>query len=488
MRRHSSSALVFAAFLSACAAPARQTVPPAAAVSQPDWTKVPPNGPPPALRVPEQRHFQLSNGLKVRLVEYRRLPVVAVDLVIDAGAAQDPKELPGLASFTAAMVTEGTRSRSATQISDELGFIGAHLGAGASFDSATVTGASLSRHLAKLLEILGDVVANPTFPVGDFARVQDQRLVSLVQQRDSPGAVASKAFAGLFWSGHPYGHWPMGTEASVKTIRREDLVRFHAESWRPRNAELVVAGDVGEEELRRALERTLGGWAAGGRPAPITAEPAMHPQQALLIEKSGAPQAFVLMGMPGLERSSPDYFAAEVAFQILGGGSSSRLFRSLREEHGYTYGMYAHAEARKLGGTSIIAGSIKADVTGAAMEALFDEIRTLRDSPVSPAELADAKGSLVLSLPSEFATASGIAAKLAEEVTFGLTDDYWDRYAGEVEKVTAADVQRVARKYLDPARLTTVMVAETSLLRPQLEGLPLGRIEIRKTSPAADTH
>lgn len=475
--------VVIAVYLTACAGAARQFAPVSATVA-PDRSQVPPNGPPPALRVPEQRHFQLSNGLRVRLVELRRLPVVAVNLVIDAGAARDPASLPGLASFTAAMVTEGTRQRTATQISDDLGFIGASLGASTGFDSVLVSGASLSRHLEALLEILGDVVAHPAFPAADFARVQDQRLVALVQQRDDPSAVAQKAFSALFWAGHPYGHWPMGTEGSVKAIRRQDLERFHAATWRPRNSELVVVGDVGEEELRRVLERTLGGWSGGPPPPPPPQTIVQRQRRTVVIEKTGAPQSFLLLGMPGLERSSPDYFAVEVAFQILGGGSSSRLYHGLREKYGYTYGMSAFSQARKLGGSSLIAGSVKADVTGASMKILLEEITALREVPVSPQELADVKGSLVLSLPSEFSTTADIAAKLAEEVVNGLPDDYWNRYAAEVAKVSADDVQRVARRYLDPSRLNTVMVTDVKAAKPQLEGLPMGKIEERAGATA----
>jgi predicted Zn-dependent peptidase len=459
-------------------AAAPQPAPPAAPAPDPR-AEVPPRGPPPDLDVPAQKHFQLASGLRVRLVEYRRLPIVALNLVVDAGAVHDPAARPGLASFTAAMMTEGTRRRSATQVSDDVGFIGGSLGAGAGFDSASLSGSALSRHLDALLELFADVLLHPTFPPSDFARVKDQRIVALVQQRDQPGVVAAKAFAGLYWGGHPYGHWLLGTEESLGATKREDLEQFHARWWRPGRAELVVVGDVSEAELRAKLERALGAWK--GDPPPRAPPPAPPPPtlRTVLIEKPAAPQTFLMLGMPGLERASPDYVAAEVALQILGGGSASRLFRNLREEKGYTYGIYARGEARKLGGTTFVVGSVKADVTGKALEALLDEVRLLRETPPSDQELESAKNALVLSLPADFATAGGIAGKLAEEVVYGLPDDYWDRYVDEVEKVGAADVQRVARAYLDPARLTAVMVAEPSAVKPQLAGLPLGDVEVR---------
>jgi predicted Zn-dependent peptidase len=450
-----------------------------------DRSRVPVPGPPPLLKVPKQHHFQLSNGLKVRLVEYHRLPIVALNLVVDAGAVHDPAQSPGLASFTASMLTEGTRRRSATQISDDVGFIGASLAAGASFDAASLSGSALTTHLDALLEIFADVLVNPTFPEEDFARVQDQRLVALVQQRDQPGAVAAKAFSKLYWGDHPYGHWLMGTEESVRKATRAELSAFHAARWRPGASELVVVGDVSRQDLAAKLEKAMESWKGGAVP-PREAPVAKAPQRrTLLIEKRGAaPQAFLMMGMPGFQRSSPDFVAAQVAFEVLGGGSFSRLFRNLREKEGYTYGVYARPEARKLGGTSFIVGSVKTEVAGAATRALLQEITLMRDRPVPEEELTVARNSLLLSLPAGFATAAAIAGKVAEQVVYGLPDDYWERYALQLRNVSAEDVQRVAEKYLDPARLTTVMVCDPAQVKPQLAGLPLGEIEVRNIAEA----
>ncbi len=477
--------LLGAALALACAAPRPAPAPPAAAIRAPDRSRIPPAGPPPALRVPAQQRFVLGNGLRVRLVEYHRLPIVALHLVLEAGGVHDPADRPGLASFTAAMATEGTRTRSATRISDEVGFIGASLSAGAAFDAAFVSGSSLSRHLPRLLELMADVTVNPAFGAEDFARVQDQRRVALVQQRDSPGAVAAKAFAGLFWGSHPYGHWLMGTEASLAAMTPEDLRRYHAARWRPGAAELVVVGDVEAARLRPLLEAAFAAWPAS---APATApQPAVAgaARRAVLVEKAGAPQTYVMMGMPGIARGSPDYAPVQVAFQILGGGSASRLFRNLREEKGYTYGTYARADARRLGGASLVVGSVKAAQTREALEALLAEVEALRKEPVSAQELEDAKSALVLSLPSDFVTAAGIAGRLAEQVVHGLPDDWFERYAEAVRRVTAADVLRVARRDLDLARLTTVMVGDPAVVKGQLEGLPIGSVEVRPDPGAA---
>ena len=448
--------------------------------------RTPDKGPPPELRLPVQKHFSLANGLKVRLVEYRRLPIVALNLVADAGGSRDPQARPGLASFTAAMLTEGTKTRSATQISDEAGFLGASISASAGTDAASLGGSTLSRHLAPFLALFADVAMNPAFRKADFERVQDERLVTLLQQRDQPQALASRKFGPVFWGKHPYGHYLLGTEEAVKAMRPRDLTAFHGRYWRPSSSELVVVGDVSEAELRPLLEKTLGAWKGGAAAPPLAPEAPAAPKLTILLEKADAPQAYLLLGMPGLRRSSEEYVPSTVAFQVLGGGMSSRLFRNLREEKGYTYGIYARGDARKLAGASFIVGSVKADVTGAALRELLREIDRIRQEPVSESELDEARSALVLGLPADFATAGAIAGRLADLSVQGLPDDYWNHYAERVEKVTADDVRRFAQGGLDPSRLTIVVVANQDVVKPQLQGLPIGplRLEEAPRTPA----
>lgn len=447
---------------------------------QADRGQVPPLGPPPALKVPAQVHFTLGNGLKVRLVEYHRLPLVAMYMIVNAGTARDPEKLPGAAGFTAAMLTEGTTHRSSTRISDELGLLGASVGAGAASDAAFLTGEGLARNFGAWLDVFADVAMNPAFPAADFSRVQNQRLVGLLQQRDVPGAVAMKAFIDAFWHGTPYGHWAMGTEASVKATKPADLKAFHAKYWVPNNAELVVVGDLTAGELQPMLEAALGKWKAGTPQPPLAGEAPRQASRTVMVDKPGAPQAFVIVGMPGLARQSADFVKSEVAMQVLGGGSSSRLFRDLREEKGYTYGIYAREEAHRAGGVTTIIGSARADVTAPALEGILDQVEKLRVEPVPEAELADARNALALSLPAQFATASGIAGKVAEEAIYGLPDDYWNGYAQAVLAVTPADVQAVSQKILDPSALTAVLVTDVQAVKPTLSGLPIGDVEVRE--------
>lgn len=478
-----------AALLAACAGAKQEAAPGARATAQvaaqPERTKPPESGPPPELRVPAQKKFRLSNGLAVRLVEYRRLPIVALNLVVDAGSARDPAKQPGLASLTAAMLAEGTKTRSATQISDEAGFLGASVGAGASVDSASLSGSTLAKHLPRFLELFADVAMNPAFPKADWERVQDERIVALIQQRDQPQAIASKAFQPVFWGAHPYGHYSLGTEESVKATTPADLAAFHDRYWTPGNSELVVVGDVSEADLKALLERSLGAWKAGAPAAPLPAAPAAAPHRTLVLEKADAPQSYLLVAMPGLRRTADAYVTGTVAFQILGGGMASRLFRNLREEKGYTYGVYARGDARKLAGVSFVVGSVKADVTGPALKEILGELKRLREEPIPAQELEEAKASLVLGLPADFATAGATAGRIADLVVNGLPDDYWNRYADLVKQVTADDVKRFADQYLDASKLTVVMVATPETVKAQLADLPLGPIEVRAAPASA---
>jgi len=294
--------------------------------------------------------------------------------------------------------------------------------------------------------------------------------------------LASRAFVSLFWGDHPYGHPLLGTEAALARTRREDLVRFHDRFWRPANAELVIVGDVTEEGIRPVLERTLGTWKAGRAAPPLAPRGPAAPHRTLLIDKPGASQSYLALGAPGLERRSDDYAAASVMFEVLGGGTSSRLFRTLREEKGYTYGIGAGADARRLAGASVVRGSVKAEVTGAALQDLLAQLALLRDQPVSAEELAEARDGIVRSLPARFSTVGGIAGQLSALAIYGLPDDYWSEYARAVEQITPADVQRMAQRYLAPDRLTLVLVGAKEVVAPQLASVPLGTVQLERVA------
>jgi predicted Zn-dependent peptidase len=207
----------------------------------------------------------------------------------------------------------------------------------------------------------------------------------------------------------------------------------------------------------------------------------------VLVEKKGASQTFLILGMPGIARSDPDYVTAQVLFQVLGGGTSSRLFRDLREEKGYTYGLSARESAQRLGGVSYLGGGVRADATGQAIRDLLEQVKALREVPVPAAELADAQGGLVNALPGDFATAAGTASRLAEQVVYALPDDWWVRLPERLRSVTPAELQRVAGRLLDTGKLVTVLVGDPDVVPAQVAGLPLGgRVEIETIALVCD--
>lgn len=458
--------------------------PPAAEAPAIDRSRPPEVGSTPPLDLPAQRHFTLANGLRVRLVEQRRLPIVALHLVVDAGAARDPEGLAGVASFTASMLTEGTRTRTGVEISDQVGFLGASLHADAGPDAASLDGAVLAEHLPTFVELFADVARNPAFRPADFERVQDLRRVGLLQQRDSPREVARRSFVPMFWGNHPYGHIPLGSEASLARTRRAHLIRFHERLWRPANAQLVVVGDVTEAELRPLLEKTLGSWPAGQVAPPLPRRAPASPHKTVLIDKPGASQSYLLLGMPGVERRSDDYVTVSVLREVLGGGMTSRLYQKLREEKGYTYGINAGADARRLAGANLVAGSVEAQFTGPALTDVMDVLERLRAEPIPPDELAEAKEGIARSLPAMFSTVSGIAGQVGSLAVHGLPDDYWDDFARRVREVSAADVQRVAQKYLDVRRVTLVVVGPKPVVQEQLAAAPIGKLEVDRVREA----
>ncbi len=261
---------------------------------------------------------------------------------------------------------------------------------------------------------------------------------------------------------------------------RDDLVRFHADHWRPGAAELVVVGDVDAATLRPVLEKAFAGWKGTAPARPAAVEAPEGKRRAVLVEKKGASQTFLILGMPGIARSDPDYVTAQVLFEVLGGGSSSRLFRDLREKKGYTYGLAARESAQRMGGVSYMGGGVRADATGQAILDLLAQVKALHDVPVPAAELADAQDGLVRALPGDFATAAGTAGRLAEQVVYGLPDDWWGRLPERLRSVTPSEVQGVADRVLDTGRLTTVLVGDPEVVKAQVAGLPLGDLEVRK--------
>jgi zinc protease len=328
--------------------------------------------------------------------------------------------------------------------------------------------------------LLAEVALQPTFPDAEIDRVRQDRLAALMQEKDSAPETATRVFLpALYGPGHPYGHTILGTEASLKKIRREDIVRFHETEHTPGNAALVVVGDIREAAVRKMALDLFGAW-KGAAPA-ARALPAGDAtgSRVVIVDKPGMPQTRLVVGQLGLARSDPDYDALSLMNTILGGGFTSRINQNLREKNGYTYGTYSNVSENAGSGRLVVAGGIRTDVTGPAISEIMKEVRAMKDGSVTEAELARARGARIQALPGRFETSTYVATQMGNLFTFGLPEDYFQNLPARLGAITAGDLSAMARKYLVPDRMLIVAVGDRAKIAPQIETLGLGTIALR---------
>ncbi len=425
--------------------------------------------------------FQLPNGLTVLINERPGLPIVAMNLVLKTGSGANPTDRPGLANFTAAMLDEGTDSRSALQIANDVAQLGGSLTTASTMDSSQVSGASLKRTFPDMLALLADVVRHPSFPAEEVERQRASRLASLVQQRDSANAVASAVMAAaLYGPANPYGFTELGTEASNKTTTTDDLKRFWSQNFVPNNAALVVSGQVTAAELRPLVEKAFGDWQKGTPAAPTPGAPAMTSARLVLVDKPGAPQTQLRVATIGVPRATPDYEPIRIMNEVLGGLFSSRINLNLREAHGYTYGASSQFVFRREAGPFVVGTGVRTDVTAPAVSEILKELKRMRETFVSPEELTLAKDSFVRSLPADFETSSSVNASTANIYLYDLGLDYYTKFGERVSAVNADQVKGVSQKYLPLDKMIVIAVGDRAKVGPELQKLNLGTMEVRK--------
>ncbi|HYL55026.1 MAG TPA: pitrilysin family protein [Gemmatimonadales bacterium] len=431
--------------------------------------------------MPAIQTAKLDNGLELTVVEMHKVPVVDVQVMIDAGAARDPADAPGLATFTAAMLQQGAGTRGALEVADEAAFLGAELNTTASFDVAVASVHVPKRRLEAALDLLADVVLRPTFSDSEVNRQRELRGAQLVQQRDEPVAVANVAFPAIvFGAAHPYGHPLNGTDAATAAIARPQVVQFYGTYYRPAGARVLVVGDVSLAEARTLVTTRFGAWDKADVPAfPTAPATALAARTVYLIDKPGAAQSVIRIGHVGPPRSTPDWYALEVLNTILGGAFTSRLNQNLRETHGYTYGAFSQFAARRLSGAFVALASVVTAKTDSSLIEFLKELRRIRDQAVPATELSKAKAYVTLGLPGDFETTGGAAARFRDLLAYGLSLDYYDQYIQRINAVTADDVQRVARRYIDPDHFDIVVVGDRSQIEAGIKALNEGPIVYR---------
>jgi zinc protease len=380
------------------------------------------------------------------------------------------------------MLDEGTTRRPALQLADDLETIGAEFGTGSSSDATSLGIAVLRKHGERAFDLLADVALNPSFDDKELKRLRDERLVDYQQGSQDPATVAARAFqAALYGATHPFGQLQIGTPTSLKAVSRERLQQFWRQGFVPGNAALVVSGDISATDLQVLAEKYFGQWTGTVVDTPLPATRAAAARQVLIANVPKSPQTVLEIGQIGAPRDSPDYVPLEVMNNVFGGLFSSRINLNLAEAHGYTYGASSGFAWRRGTGPFSMQASVRADATAASVAETFKELTQLRSAPVTSEELALAKDSWIRSLPANFETSSQSVASIASLYVYGLPLDYFATLPAKIGAVNAADVQRVANQYLNPATMTVVAAGDRHTILPALQKLQLGKIEFRNS-------
>jgi zinc protease len=447
---------------------------------------LPQPGPAPKFALPPFKQAKLSNGIELLVVEKHALPLVALNLVFPKGKTMDAPNFMGRAALTTAVWDEGTKDRTAEQIADELGGIGADVSFSAGWDTTSARLFSLKGHLPKALEIYADLLINPLFPEKEMEREKKMTLARFIQVRNEPTMLAQLAVGPtLYGTENPYGLPILGSPEAIKRMEQQDLVNFYKAFYRPNGATLIAVGDITVEELTKDLEKVLAAWKSdsSAKPVKFPELPTPQPTQIILIDKPDAAQSVISVAQLSAERNSPDYYSLNVMNTLFGGQFMSRLNMNLRETKGFTYGARSsfdwHVHAP---GAFLASSSVKTDVTAAALVEFLKELDGLRgEIPVKPEELNDAKDYLTRGFPSEFETISQLAQRLETLVEYKLPDDYFNTMIPKLSAVTADDVLAVAKKYIHPNNLSIIIVGDRAKVEKSLHELPAGKnIELMK--------
>lgn len=423
------------------------------------------------ITLPKPTEADLPNGIHLMVLEDRRLPQVSFQLIIQgAGGYYDPSDLPGLASVTATMMREGTTSRTTTQIAEQLETMAASVtvGSGSSSTSASVSGSSLTQNFDQTFALASDILLNPTFPQEEFDRYKTRTLAGLRQQRTNPNFLASEMFSRVIYGEHPGSRVSITSDALTK-LTRDSLLSFYKAHYAPDHAVLAIAGDMSMAEARKLVDAKLGTWKKAGAPDVAVTDPAaIGGSKVYFIERPNSVQTTIWVGTQGVNRTSPDYDAVNVMNAIIGGGPTGRLFTDLREQKGYTYGAYSSISALQYRGNWVASMDVRTEVTEPALKDLMDEIRRMRDEAVPEKEFQDKKRGIVASFALSLESPQAVLNNYITRYLYKLPADYWDKLPDRIMAVSQAQVQAVAKKYLDAQRLEIVIVGDPAKVGPLL--------------------
>lgn len=431
---------------------------------------------------PVVKSSRLDNGMEIFVVERRDLPKVAVSLVTRAGSVLDPKGKEGTASLVASTIASGTATRSALEIEDALGDLGTSIDGMADYELSMLSFDVLSRNLEATLEIVSDVVRNAAFPASDFEREKARHLDQLEQLANNPGALAARIRPILGYGlEHPYGRPVSGLPSSVRSLTAEDLRAFHLEFWKPGSSALVFAGDIDLDEAVSLASGAFGAWSGGAAPEVDIPEPKpAETGKVYLVERQGAPQTIVSQILPGPRRSVEDFYAFRLVDAIWGGGGfGTRLNLNLREDKGYTYGVFSNVSAHSSAGLWWASGGVQTDKTTESLVEFVSELRAIAGgNPVTEAEVENARLTRVRGYAQGFESLSRIAGRVAGLWVNRLPMSELQREVDVTANLTADEVRGTASKYVRQEEVIYLLVGDLATIKGPVGAMPLGELVV----------
>jgi zinc protease len=429
-----------------------------------------------------ERDF-LANGMELIVASRSAVPVVNIRMSLDAGYASDQFGELGASSLAMTMLDEGTTSRSALEISDELARLGARFNAGSGIDSSTIGISALKENLDASLDIFADIILNPAFPDNELERLRKMRIARIQQEKTQPVGLAIRVFPKLLYGeGHAYS-MPLtgsGTEESVGRISRDSLVDYHRTWFRPNNATMIVVGDTSMAEIKPKLERLFRNWEPGTVPTKnIAAVSVRDAEQVYVIDRPGSEQSIIFAGNIAPAVGDGNEIAIETMNEIIGGSFTSRINMNLREDKAWAYGAFTMMLDTKGQRPFIAYAPVQTDKTMESMAEIKRELTEyLGDNPATEEEIDKVKSNNTLSLPGRWETAAAVLRDIGEIVTYDLPDDYWDTYADKVRNISGEQIAEAAAAVIKPDKLIWVVVGDREKIESRIRELELGEITL----------
>jgi zinc protease len=420
----------------------------------------------------------LANGMQVIIVLHHEQPAVTMRLLVRAGASQDPDKKRGVASLVASLLDQGTATKSAQQVADQIDSIGGAMGTGSGEDFTSVSAVVMKDSFGLAMDLVADIVRNPAFAPEEIERQKEQAISSQRVNASDADYVASVLFDRLVYGFHPYGLPGSGTAETLATITRQDLQEFHRRHFVPNNMVLAIVGDVTGDEAFTAAQRVFGSWPRAEVPAPVPIAPPEPTRRVIVVDKPDAVQTEIRVGQLAIPRKHPDYLKWDMAVKVLGGEGANRLHRVLRSERGLTYGASADAEGRKQAGDFVAETDTRTETTGEALRLMVDEFSRLQRQRVGERELSDAQNYLAGNFPLTIETPNDIATQVINNVMYELPVDEIGTFRERVLAITQDDIQRVAREYIKPDRLSIVLVGNARAFVNQLRSIGFTDFEV----------